>query len=116
MKKMIRTASEPGIGSGYQSKREAERRKILFLTYRFPYPLIGGDRIKSNHLLRHLGTTADVDLISLDEWGTANTEALEAIAPFVRSLTVVPFSKAGSVARIVGSLVSGTPMEMAYYY
>src|ERR1700722_10176713 len=43
------------------------RPRVLFLSYRFPFPLIGGDRIKSYYLVRHLSAIADVDLIALDE-------------------------------------------------
>src|ERR1700730_15788458 len=57
-------------------------KKVLFLTYRFPYPLSGGDRLKSYHLLRHLSEISQVDLISLDEWGTATHENLQQIKQF----------------------------------
>ncbi|HYM21185.1 MAG TPA: hypothetical protein VEW28_09330, partial [Candidatus Kapabacteria bacterium] len=91
------------------------RRKILFLTYRFPYPLSGGDRVKSYHLLRHLSTIADVDLITLDQWNTATAESLDHLHSFLRSVVVVPFHKISSGARILGSLFSSTPIEIAYY-
>ena len=68
-------------------------KKVLFLTYRFPYPLSGGDRLKSYHLLRHLSEISQVDLISLDEWGTATHENLGHIKQFASTITVVPFNK-----------------------
>ena len=50
-------------GNGH-SNGHAHRPRVLFLSYRFPYPLIGGDRIKSYHLVRHLSSVADVDLMA----------------------------------------------------
>ncbi|MEI8134010.1 MAG: glycosyltransferase [bacterium] len=91
-------------------------KKILFLTYRFPYPLSGGDRLKSYHLLRHLSSISDVDLIALDEWGSATHENLQHIKKFASTVTVVPFSKNVAIKNVALSLLSRTPAEMAWYY
>lgn len=112
---MIQTRTEPTNGSGIRTHSTPMRRKILFLSYRFPYPLVGGDRVKSYHLLRHLSTIADVDLICLDEWNTGSGEALEHLKSFCHSVTVVPFSKSAAAVRIATGLVSGKPIEAAYY-
>ncbi|MBS1904233.1 MAG: glycosyltransferase [Bacteroidetes bacterium] len=113
---MIQTRTEPTNGSGtHTSAPNTTRKRVLFLTYRFPYPLVGGDRVKSYHLLRHLSTIADVDLISLDEWDTGHGEALEHLRSFCHSVKVVPFRKRAAALRIVRSLASSTPIEAAYY-
>ncbi|MDC1068954.1 glycosyltransferase [Candidatus Kapabacteria bacterium] len=39
-------------------------KNVLFLTPRLPWPLIGGDRIKSYYLLKHLAKNHNVKLIS----------------------------------------------------
>ena len=90
-------------------------KKVLFLTYRFPYPLSGGDRLKSYHLLRHLSEISEVDLISLDEWQTATHENLAHIKQFASTVTVVPFSKSKAVKRAALSLFTKTPVEYAWY-
>lgn len=114
-KKMIQTATEPTIGSGTQSQTSSQQRNVLFLCYRFPYPLVGGDRVKSYHLLRHLSTIANVDLITMDEWDTGHGEALDHLRSFCRSVTVVPFRKTAASLRIASALLSSTPIEAAYY-
>jgi glycosyltransferase involved in cell wall biosynthesis len=91
-------------------------KKVLFLTYRFPYPLSGGDRLKSYHLLRHLSEISEVDLISLDEWGTATHENLQHIKKFASTVTVVPFNKTAAAKRAALSLLTKTPAEIAWYY
>ncbi len=94
-----------------QSGRPA---RILFLSHRFPYPPIGGDRVKAYHLLRHLSGHAEVDVISLDEARsvTQHTPGLEE----VRSMISVPFNRATAALRIVGSLLTQRPIEFAYYH
>lgn len=113
---MLQTATEPTTnGSGTHPTTSSKRRNVLFLSYRFPYPLIGGDRVKSYHLLRHLSTIADVDLITLDEWNTGHGDDLEHLRSFCNSVTVVPFSKAKAALRIGASAFSSRPVEAAYY-
>ena len=90
-------------------------KRVLFLTYRFPYPLSGGDRLKSYHLLRHLSEISEVDLISLDEWGTATHENLQHIKKFASTVTVVPFNKSNAIKQAALSLFTKTPVEIAWY-
>ncbi len=113
-KKVRSSKMEPANRSGIYTQQES-RRKILFLCYRFPYPLIGGDRIKSYHLLKHLSGICDVDLIALNEWDTGSGEALEHVRSFCHSVTVVPFSKNSAWLRVAASLASKLPIEMAWY-
>src|SRR6476661_7015569 len=70
------------------------RRRILFLLYRFPYPLIGGDRVKTYHLLKHFAKIADVDLITLDE-------SSEITAEYVKELKGVAKLLIAEDARII---------------
>jgi glycosyltransferase involved in cell wall biosynthesis len=109
----IDTIQTPQAWAGLFARAEHLPR-ILFLTHRFPYPPIGGDRVKAYHLLRHLSRYAAVDVISLDEADTATllTLGLENI----RSMRTVAFNKASAALRIVGSLVTSRPIEFAYYH
>ncbi len=93
--------------------RAEHRPRILFLSHRFPYPPIGGDRVKAYHLLRHLASWADVDVISLDEAGTASKDPPGLAA--VRSIRSVPFNKMRAALRIIQSLATKRPIEFAYY-
>lgn len=97
------------------SSHTPQRKKVLFLTYRFPYPLSGGDRLKSYHLLRHLSEVADVDLISIDEWNSGHGENLEHIKLFANNVTVVPFNRTAAWARVLFTLPTQTPVEYGFY-
>jgi glycosyltransferase involved in cell wall biosynthesis len=91
------------------------RRRILFLLYRFPYPLIGGDRVKPYHLLRHFAKIADVDLITLDESSEITPERLAHIQQFAK-VEVVPFDKGKATMRVLSGLLGSRPIEHNYYY
>lgn len=97
------------------SSSSTPRKKVLFLTYRFPYPLSGGDRLKSYHLLRHLSEIADVDLISIDEWNSGHGKNLQHIKLFAKNVTVIPFTRPAAWARVMMTLPTQTPVEYGWY-
>jgi glycosyltransferase involved in cell wall biosynthesis len=103
-------------GSQHQKLRENGHAvpRILFLSYRFPYPLIGGDRIKAYHLVKRLSTIARVDLIALDEARSANTETIPELEVFA-DVRVIPFNKRRAALRIAKHLPTDLPIEFAYY-
>ena len=107
-----------GAGKHSENGKSAEHGKakprILFLSYRFPYPLIGGDRIKAYHLIRHLSKSAHVDLIALDEARSATIETVPELEAFA-NVRVIPFNKRQAAIRIVRGLPGTVPIEFAYY-
>ncbi|MDP4198888.1 MAG: glycosyltransferase [Bacteroidota bacterium] len=100
-----------GHANGHSPKK---RPRILFLSHRFPFPLIGGDRIKAYHLVRHLSTEAQVDLIALDEAHAATPETANALDAFA-NVRIVPFDHARALRRVVTHVISTTPIEFTYY-
>jgi glycosyltransferase involved in cell wall biosynthesis len=99
---------------GFESYGNTQKPRILFLSHRFPYPPIGGDRVKAYHLLRHLSKIADVDVIALNE-AKADAEIPTALK-YLKSIQVVPFDKSMAALRMLGLLASTIPIEFAYYY
>jgi hypothetical protein len=55
-------------------KSESKRLKILFLTPRYIYPVIGGDRLKPYNILKHLAAKHDVTLVSFYHGGNPPDE------------------------------------------
>lgn len=85
------------------------------MLYRFPYPLIGGDRVKPYHLLKHFAKIADVDLITMDESSDITPERLAHIRQFA-NVEVVPFDRTKANLRIIKGLFGSRPIEHNYYY
>ena len=57
------------MGNIVSPKLNNRRLKILFLSPRFLYPLIGGDRLKAFNLLKHLAKNHEVTLVSFFHGG-----------------------------------------------
>lgn len=88
--------------------------KILFLSPRFPYPLIGGDRIKSYNLLKHLCKKHEVHLVTFHHGGDAPKEYIEGIEKIGVKLHTIPLNpmKAGLKA---ASRLLRYPLEIGFY-
>jgi sugar transferase (PEP-CTERM/EpsH1 system associated) len=87
---------------------------ILFLCHRIPYPPDKGDKIRSFHLLDHLAARHRVRLVAAadDPGDLRHATALESKAEAVR---VVPFGRAGALARAAAGLVAGRPLSVAWF-
>lgn len=90
------------------------RRRILVLAPRFPYPVIGGDRLRIYEVCRELAKHHDLTLLSLCE----SQEEMSAVPPadgvFVRIERVL-LPKWRSVLNALAALPRSTPLQIAYY-
>jgi len=91
--------------------------RVLFLTSRFPYPPVGGDRNRVLHFIQALSSAGhEVHLVSFDTALFARPP--ESIAPLTRSvasLRVVRMPKILSAARALGAMAGTVPLQAAYY-
>ena len=88
---------------------------ILFTTAHFPFPLIGGERIKQYHLIKHLAENNNVYLLSFDRGYEVKEEYLQEI----RKIGAIPFAVHLDIrkAYINGLLFSpfGNPLEIEFF-
>ncbi|MFM8839949.1 MAG: hypothetical protein ACKOFB_02490, partial [bacterium] len=91
------------------------KKNILFLTARFPYPLVGGDRIKSFHLLRHLSKHHNVTLISCIHGEPPSIERLKPITDLGIKVHTVTVTAMKNGLRSLKTLWTDQPLEIAFY-
>lgn len=89
--------------------------RILFLTPRFPFPLIGGDRIKSYHMLKHLAKTHEVSLVSFNHGGMPTAEQVQKLKDINVAVYPVPLNPIVAGLMSAKSVVSNLPLEVAFY-
>ncbi len=68
------------------------RPDLLFLAHRVPYPPDKGDRIRTYHLLKNLGTAASIHLACLADEPVA-AESIAALRRCCRRVAIVPIGK-----------------------
>ena len=86
-------------------------KRLLFVTSRFPYPPIGGDRLRVFHLARLLARAFDVDLLGRGATTAAEVQAFCA-ATGVRSARAIAHSRGQALRGAARALVTGAS-EMA---
>jgi len=83
--------------------------RILFLTSRFPYPPLGGDRLRAYHIIKHLLKQGhEVDLLSLSDSSVRLTES------FPKG-KVVFLGKSSSYLNCLRGLFSREPLQIWYF-
>ena len=91
--------------------------RVLFLTSRFPYPPVGGDKNRVFHFIRALSRAGhEVHLVTFD--AAARSRSKDAIAPLttlLASLRVVRLPVVFSAARAFLALPGAFPLQAAYY-
>lgn len=90
------------------------RRTLLVTTPRFPFPVVGGDRLRIVEICRSLSRVFDLHLISLADH-TPNHAAMEDAEALFCRVEVVHLSKFRSILNCIGGLLSGQSLQIAYY-
>ncbi|HXR85944.1 MAG TPA: TIGR03087 family PEP-CTERM/XrtA system glycosyltransferase [Stellaceae bacterium] len=86
---------------------------LLFLAHRMPYPLDGGDKVRSWHILRHLAERHRVHLGCFHDGADKRHIAeLEKICASVMCLPLHPLLRR---CKSLGALKSGESMSIAYF-
>jgi glycosyltransferase involved in cell wall biosynthesis len=87
--------------------------KILVLTSRYPYPVIGGDRLRIYNICKALSQRFELTLATLCE---RPAELRHRPTDHVfQSIHRVHLPKWKSYANVLRALPNGTPMQLAYY-
>lgn len=90
------------------------KKKILVLTPRFPYPVIGGDRLRIFELCRELSKEYDITLLSLCEDKHELKYNIPSDGVFSNVVRVY-LPKWKSYFNCVRALPSSMPLQVAYY-
>lgn len=89
------------------------RRKILVLTPRFPYPVIGGDRLRIYQICKALSVQADITLLSLcDSQDEMQISIEDAVFNKVERFYLPKWQ---SYLHSALALLTGSPLQIAYY-
>lgn len=90
------------------------RPNILVLTPRYPYPVIGGDRLRIYEICRALAVGCDLTLLSLCETDEEMKVALPTDGIFV-SIHRVFLPRWLSYLNTILAFVTGKPLQVGYY-
>lgn len=90
------------------------KKKLLVLTPRYPYPVIGGDRLRIYHLCRELARSFSLTLLSMCDCREELESPLPDDGVFSRVERVF-LPKWRSCLNVTLALPTSTPLQVAYY-
>lgn len=90
--------------------------EILFLTARFPYPLIGGDRVKPHYLLKHLSEKHKITLLSFHQGEEIKAEDRAIIENMGVDVHIIKLNPLKAAANLSLKHLFSLPLEIGYYY
>jgi glycosyltransferase involved in cell wall biosynthesis len=93
-----------------------KKLNILFLVARFPYPLVGGDKLKPYYVIKHLAENHNVTVISFNEGNRTSNEDINEVRKLGVNLIVVPFNPAKQFISGTSKMLTKLPLEVTYYY
>lgn len=93
-----------------------EKKRILFLTPRYPLPLIGGDRVKQFHLLKHLSSRHEVTMVTFYQGKGLKDEHRKTIDDMGIEQHIFPLNPLKKALSILFTFLGRRPLEILYYY
>ncbi len=90
-------------------------KNILFLTPRFPYPLIGGDRLKPYNLFKYLAKHHNVTLVSFNIDKSTTQDHISAIEELGVKVIVAPLNVKIGALRTAVRLFTTAPLEVDFF-
>jgi len=91
-----------------------QKKRLLILTPRFPYPVVGGDRLRIYQVCKALSKRFSLTLLSLCETDAEMVMPLPADGVFDRVERVF-LSRSRSYLNTLLALGTATPLQVAYY-
>lgn len=89
---------------------------ILFLVARFPYPLVGGDKLKPYYVIKHLARNHKVTVISFNEGRKTTADDISEIKKLGADIRVIPFNPKYQFLSGTAKMITKLPLEVTYYY
>ena len=90
------------------------RKKIVVMSTRFPFPIEKGDKLRTYYLLKSLHKTHDIYLISLCE-ETITEIQLNEIQAFTKEIHLFSLSKIGKYFRLILGIFNSKPLQINYF-
>ena len=86
-------------------------KKILFISTRFPFPILGGDKSRSFDILKFLSKKNQVDLVCLGK----KNEILKKNLSFCKNIKVFHLNFLSRIINIIFSLLKLEPLQNGFY-
>jgi polysaccharide biosynthesis protein PslH len=91
------------------------KKKLVYFTSRFPFPLTKGDRLRAYYQIRELSKTYDIYLICTNETKVSEREK-EELSSFCKEIHVFKLKRWKIYASLAVNVLSSNPFQVAYFH
>lgn len=93
----------------------SSRKKIIYVTSRFPFPLTKGDRLRAYYQIKELSKKNDVYLICTNDTEITNKHR-EELLPYCKEIHVFELNKLSLLFSLFWNIFSQKPFQVAYFH
>lgn len=93
----------------------ADKKRIIVLTSRFPFPLEKGDKLRIYHQIKELSKSFEVILVATSEQ-KVQAQHLQELEPFCTEIHWYQLGKIGLLFQLFLSLFTSKPIQVHYFY
>ncbi|MBF25456.1 MAG: hypothetical protein CMP49_02930 [Flavobacteriales bacterium] len=93
-----------------------EKKKIIIITSRFPYPLNKGDKLRMYHQIKYISKYHDIYLISLNTEKKIKKECLIELKKYCKDIHIININFLTKGINIFKSLLYREPLQVGYFY
>lgn len=90
------------------------KKRMVFITSRFPYPLDKGDKLRAYHLIKQLSLNYDIFLIALSD-EMVRPEWSDELASYTTEIRIFRLRKIGILLRLFQNVFQSKPFQIAYF-
>ncbi len=92
------------------------RKKIIIITSRFPFPLDKGDKLRIYYQIKYLSQHHNIYLISLNTENNINTYQIKELKKYCQEIFVIKISLINRIYNMLKSLMIQEPIQVGYFY
>ena len=92
-------------------------KKLLVILSRVPYPIEKGDKLRAYYQIKQLSQSHEVFVFALNDPGSpASPKSKDILLQFCKGVEIFDLSYWGIALRLAKALISGTPLQVGYFY
>ena len=92
------------------------RKKIVILTSRYPFPLDKGDKLRIYHQIKNLSIVHDIYLIAINTESPIQKKDIKELKKFCKEVHVLNTKLFTIVINTLKSFISKEPLQVGYFY
>lgn len=92
------------------------RKKIVILTSRYPFPLDKGDKLRIYHQIKNLSIVHDIYLISINTESPIQQNDIKELKKFCKEVHVLNTQLFTIIFNTLRSFISKEPLQVGYFY